>query len=1065
MHVAGVGRGHFEFGRREFLQWSTAALALAATACTRKPLEKIVPYAQQPEETLPGVPNGYASTCRECPAGCGVIVKTLDQRPIKLEGNPLHPLNQGSLCARGQAALLNLYDPDRLAGALRTNRGGLHQPLGENEADAALMDALHRARPRGAVLLTGTIHGPARIQLVAEFVSQFGMRHVTSDAFNPDALTGAQRAAYGTAVIPRLLLDRVEVLVTLGADPLGTGYSRQEWMAGFGRQRKLQRRDGNLAMSRVVAFEPMLSLTGINADTRHPVHPGSLLPLALGLAHQMVIIDRHSSYATDATVASALAGFAPDIVEKACALPRGTIAALVAELWAHKGRSLVLGGDTAAATGTELHLQVVTSFLNTVLENEGATIEATASPSQQTQGSNAAMLQLCDQMQQGQIDVLMVYGANPAYTLPGDADFAEATKRVGFVASIAERLDETGQLADVVLPALHAMESWGDAEPRRGLFCLVQPTIEPLFKTRSFEDTLLSLMCRNGKTAPGIAAAPVAKGNLAAAAGVPPSKAATPTTVAVAAPAPATFYDYLRQVWNGQIYATNQLAATWDDFWTSALRDGLFDASQREPGPARAFHVAALAEATATQSQPEPPTGLALVLIAQPMTGDGSCNNNGLLLEAPDPISKLAWDNTLALVPETARNLGLNAGDVVEIAVGQTRVSAPVQLQPGVHSQVAVLGLGWGRTSVGTIGNNVGVNAYPLSRIVGSGIVYAGAQVKLVRMKAGYALASTQGHNYLDGRPIVREELLAGFLQALSRPPAPPGPPGLTLWNNGGPTEHTYPGYRWGMTIDLNACVGCQACVVACSVENNVPTVGKQEVINGREMHWLRIDRYYSGSPDNPDIVQQPMLCQNCDLAPCESVCPVLATVHNAEGLNLQVYNRCVGTRYCSNNCPYKVRHFNFYDYSGAYADGRFSALRGSPLELALNPQVTVRSKGVMEKCTFCVQRVNAAHLQAETLGRPISDGDIQTACQQTCPTQAIVFGNLNDSQSEVMRMRSGDNAVRAYRVLEHLNTQPTVVYLTRIRNRPEPLESSASPSANQPGYAAASGPDPEANA
>jgi anaerobic selenocysteine-containing dehydrogenase len=527
-YFEGIKRGRFDFGRREFLQWSSAALALASTACTRKPIQKIVPYAQQPEETLPGVASEYASTCRECAAGCGLIVKTMDQRPIKLEGNPQHPLNRGSLCVRGQASLLNLYDPDRLSTPRQNGRGRSQQPLAWPQADAALLDALRRVRPGRGVLLTGTIHGPARTQLLADFTSHFGMRHVTYDAFNPDALTTAQQECFGDAIVPRLFFERVDMLLTLGADPLGTGYSRQEWLRGFGRKRKLQASNGKVAMSRVVAVEPMLSLTGMNADTRHSVHPDDLLPFALALAHQLVIADRRSPFAGDATVRSALLTFEPGNTEAGCGLPQGTIAKLATELWAHTGRSLVLAGDHAASAGDEVHLQVVTSFLNTVLGNEGATIDGTASPSQQAQGSAAGMIELCREMRQGQVDLLLVYGTNPAYTLPAAVNFAAVTAPVGFVASIAERLDETARHADIVLPALHPMESWGDAEPQRGLLCLQQPTIEPLFEARAFEDTLLTLLRKSGATLP--AAVPVAAVN--APAWTPPAASGSTETAA-----------------------------------------------------------------------------------------------------------------------------------------------------------------------------------------------------------------------------------------------------------------------------------------------------------------------------------------------------------------------------------------------------------------------------------------------------------------------------------------------------------------------------------------------------
>jgi len=1101
--------------RRNFMKWSTAALALATAACSRKPVHYLVPYTNQPENLLPGVSEYYASTCRECAAGCGILVKTRDGRPIKVEGNPLHPLNRGTVCARGQGVFLNLYDPDRLPGPVRVQRGRAGSPifnrknsihdlydvqlgplpgvpntpppgpvelaagarLDWNEADQEIVAALRRAGKSG-VLLTGTVHGPARTQLIADFCAFYGLRHVVYDAFNPDALTAGQAASYGKAEVPRYFFDRVEMLVTFGGDPLGAGISRQEYARGFGQQRKLRPAQGNdfiaaseaarqhgyagQRMSRVVAFEPAMSQTGLNADTRYLLRPEQLLEAALGLAHQLVVIDKRSAYAGNGAVTAALAGFAPAAVETRLQLPAGTLAGLAAELWAHRGESLIFAGGPAAATATAAELEMVASFLNSALENEGATVDGTRSPSQQAQGSHQAMFALLDDMRAGRVGALLIHGTNPAYTLPANAGFEAALAKVPFVATFAERLDETGRLSDLVLTSLHGMESWGDAEPQQGLYSLIQPTILPLFDGRSFEDSLIALARAGGSkqfemvvpTPPPPEPAPVVPGGATPPSGTTPAAGTTPpagTTPAAGAAAPApgakpaaapppappkmqpmTFHDYLQAVWKKEIYGRYSLAGSWEDFWTGALRQGFFDPdpNRLQPGSARTYNPAALAAAAqAARRAPAPPADgeLALALAASPMTGDGWCNNNGFLLETPDPVAKVCWDNFVSISPGTAKKLGLAHGDLVEIAVGEARLRAPIHLQPGVHPQVAALALGWGRTSVGAIGNGVGVNAFPLAQARAGQWIGAGARVRLVKAGSGYNLAEPQGNNYLHGRAIALQTTFAALAANPTAGNVPP-PPDENIWHNGGPSDHSYPGHHWGMTIDLNACIGCNACIVACHAENNVPVVGREQVQVGREMSWIRIDRYYTGEFENPDVINEPMLCQQCANASCESVCPVIATITDAEGINVQVYNRCVGTRFCSNNCPYKVRRFNFYDYAGIQYQ------RGAPLELALNPDVTVRSRGVMEKCNFCLQRINDAHLKAQKLGVPIPDGGIQTACQQTCPTEAIYFGDMNDPKSRMMRAR----APRGFEVLADMNNQPTITYLLKVRNVPE---------------------------
>ena len=1115
-------KGGLKFGRRDFMKWSTGALALASTACARKPTQKIIPYAQQPPEITPGVPVYYASTCRECSAACGIVLTTNAGRPTKVEGNPLHPINRGTLCPRGQASLHNLYDPDRLRTPVRLDRVHSLKGLVGNEAPPPehlwvptnlwsegwnLRDNIHpikrqlktvdwlmadleishqlMAAGKRAVLLTGTIHGPARTALLADFLATYPVRHVVYDSINPDAQVAAQQAAYGAAAAPagkaagktaaavqagrqttpRYFYDRAEMVVTFGDDPIGSGISRQEYSVGFGHQRKIRdaATPGRVRMSRVVVFEPALSLIGNSADTRYLIPPSQLLPVAMGLAHQLVLVDKRSAFANDATVAKALQAFDPATVESQAGLKSGTLATVASELWQQRGKSIIRGGGMAGATEDAAMLETAAAFLNSVLGNEGATVDGTGSPSLQAQGSDAAMLDLVNDINQGKVDTLLVCGSNPAYTLPGAVGFLDALAKVPHVYVIADRLDETAQLSDMVLPLLHGMESWGDAEPQAGLYSIMQPTIEPLFGGRSFEDVLINLAYLNPAGAakfkvPAPAVAPVPPvAPTSATPGATPAPAATmaaapaaPSTASVVA-GPMSFYDYLKGYWRDQIYPKNNLAASFDDFWTGLLQAGVFDPNPQrlQPGAARTFKPAALAGAPA----PAAPAAanseeLELSLVVNPMLGDGWWANNALLQEIPDPVSKNCWDNFFTIAPATAKRLGLEPDDkrqyvVAEVTVGNQKLQAPVFVQVGVNPGVATIAVGFGRKSVGQIGTDIGANAYSLGQInsgPNAGLFFSGAKVKLTKVGVpNYLLASPQDNNYYEfnddditpetavapgtdrGERIIRQTDLVQ-LQTDPRAGNPEQEPPISLWDNGGPSEHPYPNYHWGMTIDLNSCIGCNACVAACYQENNVPVVGKDQVWRGRSMNWIRIDRYFSGDEENPDVTQQPMLCQQCANAGCESVCPVIATITDAEGLNVQIYNRCVGTRFCSNNCIYKVRVFNYFYYG---------KVRASPLELALNPMVTVRTKGIMEKCTFCVQRIHAGHYKAKELGLPVQDGDIKTACQQTCPTEAIYFGNMNDRNSEMMQARTP----RGYRVLEDMNFEPSIHYLTKIRN------------------------------
>jgi len=982
--------------RREFLKLVGAGAAFLAAGCARKPVEKILPYVKAPEEVSPGNAVWYASTCEECPAACGVLIKTREGRPIKLEGNADHPVSRGGLCARGQASLLNLYDPDRLRGPVTVDRAsGKAQASTWGTVDQRASAALKGARDRAGkvVLLTGTLTSPTTQALATQFLAEYpGAEHVIYDAISSDAIAKAQELSYGDRCVPRYRLEKADVLVTFGADPLGTFLSPVEFARDFSKRRRPE----SGSMSRVIAVEPTLSLTGTNADQRIIARPDHLFPIAMAVAHELLVRSPRAPQAGDAIALGAVRPYPAATVEPEAGLEPGTIAALADELWQARGKSLVLAGPQAAPAAHAVALQVAANLLNSALGNEGVTVDA-AARSFQAAGSDEAMLALVERMRAGEVAALLVHGANPAYTLPAAVGFAEATKRVPFVACLSDRVDETGRLADLVAPTTHYLESWNDHAPRPGVLSLTQPAIAPLYDVRSVQDTLLAWARLTGK------------GPLAATAGA--------------------YHEYLRERWRAQVYPAADAAAPFDLFWEGALRTGVLarGGDGAGSGSPRAFRGASLASLPAPGKRPDEGS-LSLVLYAPVSMYDGRSANNAWLQELPDPVSKACWENFAALSPKRAKSLNVKEStdsptmrcDIVTVDVGHARLDLPVVVQPGLHDDVVAVALGYGRVAAGRVGNKLGQNGFALAEATGGRVGMSGIPARITRTGRTGQLASVQGHQYTEHRPIIFETTYGEYqrdpqsgIESHGHLPS--------MWS-----RHKYPGHKWGMTIDLNACIGCAACMIACQSENNIPVVGKSLVLRGREMAWIRIDRYYSGEPEAPEVVHQAMLCQHCENAPCETVCPVLATVHSSEGLNLQVYNRCVGTRYCSNNCPYKVRRFNWFDYSD---------VKEKSLRLVLNPDVTVRTKGVMEKCTFCVQRIRDGKERAKALGVPVKDGDIVTACQQSCPTEAIVFGDMNDPKSKVAAMMK---EARGYHVLEELNTLPSITYQTKVRNREE---------------------------
>ena len=948
--------------RRDFLQLMAGSFAaLAAGGCQfKKPAEKVVPALVAPEEGVPGQAVWYATTCTACPASCGALAKVRDGRPIKLEGNPEHPVSRGGLCARGQASLLDLYDSQRYASP---RIAGL--PADWDTADFEVIRALERARSSGKAirLLTSTWASPTARAEIARLRARFPtLRHVVYDESSLLASLEAHRLTHGRRALPTYHLEKAKALVSFDADFLGTWGSPVQFTKDWAARRKP---DAELnIMSWHAQFEARMSPTGANADLRVPVKPSERYGTMVALGR---LIAQKTAW-TGATPASG-----PTTVSRSVLLQAADI------LVSDRRHALVLCGADDVAS------QVAANWINQML---GAyeQIADLSHPSLIAEGEAGQFDAFLNEMRRGEVAVLIVRGCNPAQDHPRAEEFRKAAVKVGLIVSLAGRPDETSKLAKVICPEHHNLESWADHAASGGVLSLSQPTVSPLRSTR---DALETFARWDGRR--------------------------------------ITAHELIRAHFRSSVFPRQKKIGSFETFWENAVRIGVV--SLENGAGKAAFNPSALSALKAPL--PSGP-GFEFVAYQGVALGDGRQANNPWLQELPDPITKMTWGNAASFSPVDAKTLGLVEGRVVKLSAKDVSVELPAHIQPGQAPGAVVAALGYGRTGIGVMAGNFplekmlpidfepasGADVMPLSNATAVAVAVLGRIERL---------AKTQTYDHLvdplmgERRDHVRETVLADY--ALNpRAGNPEGEKETSLWK-----EHEYTGPKWGMAIDLNSCTGCSSCVLSCNLENNVPVVGKAEVAKSRDMHWLRLDRYYSGPPDavegSPDVSFQPMLCQHCGNAPCETVCPVLATVHSTEGLNMQVYNRCVGTRYCANNCPFKVRRFNWFDY--AHAD--LSA------NLALNPDVTVRSRGVMEKCSFCVQRIYTAKADAKVEGRNVRDGEIKPACAQSCPSEAIVFGDLNDPKSKVAKLAKSE---RSFRVLAELGVQPSVHYLTKVRNK-----------------------------
>jgi MoCo/4Fe-4S cofactor protein with predicted Tat translocation signal len=963
--------------RRDFLKavgFGVGAVTLAA--CQKVPVHKSIPYLIKPEEVTPGVANYYSSTLE----GHAILVKTREGRPIKVEGNPNDVLARGGLSATAQASVLDLYDVSRIKAPLHNGSEKEWSDLDDfvKLELAKLSDAGSQIR-----LITSTISSPSTLGVIADFIATYPTaKHITYDAVSYTGIIQANQNSFGKPVLPHYNFDKAEVIVSFGADFLGTWISGEE----FTRQYVTNRNDKSLRakkMSRHIQFETGMSLTGTNADVRIPLKPSE---------EGIALINLYNAI-TGTTL--------PGSKKLESNSTNNAITIAAKELAAAKGKALVVAGSNDVA------VQVLVNAINSALGSYGTTIDLD-NPSQQYAGNDGDFVEFINEAKRGGVAAAFFLNVNPVYDYHNTKELTAALDKVPMKLSFAANLDETTATCNVVAPNHHYLESWGDDNAIYGYFTVMQPTINPVYNTRQAEESLL-----------------IWSGN--------------PVT---------SYYTYVKNLWEGSILPL--VGQSGQKGWETLLQTG-FIRTPAEPAAAYTFSrdLNGIAQTILSQSakQVAGQNDFELHLYQNNAIRDGRHANNPWLQELPDAVSKVTWDNFAAMSLTDLKRLGYQEGDVITLDANGTSIALPVLLQPGQAEGTISVAVGYGRTKGGkVIESGIGKNAFPLSSFR-NGTVQNSNVVKISATGDQIILAQTQTHHSYEGRSVIRE---AKFTEYKKNPFKGSGKDGEhkvyeTLWEN-----YDTPAFNWVMAIDLNACTGCGACVVACNAENNIPVVGRDEVRKRREMHWIRIDRYYSFNEkgesvteeheidkledfNNVSVVHQPMLCQHCDHAPCETVCPVLATVHSSEGLNHMAYNRCVGTRYCANNCPFKVRRFNWFNY---WNDSRFeNYLQEQHTQLVLNPDVTTRFRGVMEKCSMCIQRIQAGKLKAKMEKRPVADGEIKMACAQTCSANAIVFGNGNDPNSEVSKALRSE---RTYYVLEELAVMPSIGYQVKVRNTNE---------------------------
>lgn len=942
-------------GRRRFLKTMAASAALAGAGCSKEAPEAVVPYVNMPEGTVPGEPVFYATTVVRDGYGTGVLVETNMGRPIKIEGNPAHPASLGATDIFSQAAMLQLWDPDRSKTVKKGEQISTWEAF-QSDIDHRL-PAFNATGGMGLRLLTGSVTSPTLLAQISQWQNRYPQaRWHRHDPTRNIAADIAASKLFGKLVTACYRLDQADIVVTLDTDLFSLTPNSVRNAHDF-----MQRRRNGDARNRLYAVEATPTLSGAVADNRLSLPPLDIEHLLWRLAEKLGVAPGKVGWPAS-----------PGNSAPGTPISESWVQALADQLQSKQGSSLLAAGPTLSALSHELVWE-----LNRHLGNIGQTIFAVAD-----QAQPAGVTELADAILNGDVQMLIMLGANPCYDAPAALDFSKALEQVECSIHMGLYHDETGHSTTWHIPQAHDLETWGDACSPDGTASLMQPLITPLYGGRS-PHTLLALLTEDTNR---------------------------------------SAYEQVRKIWRAQWQPGND--TEFEIRWSHSLRSGLIENPAKLTSLQPSVWPAAAAAADALHPSgnipgpvPEPKLppdqdlALSALFTLDPSVAAGEFSNNAWLQELPRPFTKITWDNAAQIGPVTASRHGLENGDIVTIRSmdAKAAIQAPVWITPGQAELTLALPLGYGRRNAGSTGSGVGFNAYLLQGIDAGGAPLRTAPVSIERTGRRHEFARTQNHMDVEGRETVR--VVHPGIKAAEPHKAQIQP---SLY-----PSQDYPTYAWGMSVDLDSCIGCNACTVACQAENNIPVVGKQEVANGREMHWIRVDLYREQATAR--TLFQPVACMHCENAPCEVVCPVGATMHDQEGLNVQVYNRCVGTRFCSNNCPYKVRRFNFFQYANTTE---------ASSRARQNPEVTVRRRGVMEKCTYCVQRISHARIEAEKENRPIADGEIVTACEAVCPTQAIVFGDINDPGSRVSAAKASG---RDYELLHELNTRPRTTYLARI--------------------------------
>ncbi|TAL66783.1 MAG: 4Fe-4S dicluster domain-containing protein [Bacteroidetes bacterium] len=1014
--------------RRKFLALAGASAAFAATACTNyRDKGEIIPYNKKPDDLTIGTASYYASTCTGCSNGCGILIKTREGRPIKIDGNPDHPVNKGKICAAGQANILNLYDPERLkephSGANGKFKFDNWKNI-DNKINVALNNA--SANNKEIAIITHSVLSPTQKKLFDDFKIKYPTTKIYSyELFDDRTRQSAWKQCYGESEFPVINWGDANVILSLESDILGKEGNFVEQIRLFAAKRNV---DDAKNFNRLYVAEGGMSLTGMNSDHRLRIKPDAQFEFVMCLLNEILNVRKAGTISFGPLAKSKIEQYLLNEFAQKEKLSMSVLNSLVNDLISNKGKSIIYAGDILAE---KVHVAV--NLLNEVFGNNTLYNKERSSVKHLDLSANEEIEQLIGSMYSGNVGVVIHFDTNPVYHFAPDYGYSTALNKVPVVVTMCEHENETSLKSHFALPVHHNFESWGDFQTRTGLYSLQQPVIAPLYNTRQKESVLLHWLSGSVENY-----------------------------------SEDGYHQYLMKNWEQYIYPQLSVASDFRTFWFAALNDGVVNYKSVVQGiglfnynkienliysywqPAYqhgksnftspVISVVTAESDASKKSEFSESLGLVLMLTGNYTIGDGRFANNGWLQELPHPVSKVTWDNYAAISLNTSKQLNVKIGDNVDINANGKKMTIPVMIQPGMADNLVSIELGYGRKSAGTVGSNVGFDGIQfLSKKNSSAKLLK--DFTLSKGSGKYKFASTQEHHainepevmdYHKKRHIVQEGTVAAFIKnpdffRESKPKAED----ISIMN-----RVQYKGTKWAMAIDLNKCVGCGICVTACNVENNVPVVGKDQVMVGREMHWIRIDRYYSDSPVEPETSNQPILCMHCDDAPCENVCPVVATNHSPDGLNQMVYNRCVGTRYCSNNCPYKVRRFNFYNFRNHFEDGYYHK---DSLSLMHNPEVTVRSRGVMEKCTFCVQRIMEARQEAIKNGVPLKGTDVKTACQEACPADAITFGDAHEKDSQIDYIR---NHKLGYHVLEELNIKPNVTYIARLRNKATEVKS-----------------------